>query len=89
MNFGFTFGDEGISEPYFYVTAYPLPDGLAESPLPPGTAWQSDGFSGAVLLYRTLTEESDPSAYLLQLWNTLLSAGRERMRVNNQSVERS
>ena len=31
MNFGFTFGDEGIPEPYFYITAYPLPDAASRT----------------------------------------------------------
>ena len=79
MNFGFTFGDEGIPEPYFYVTAYPLPDAPPRVPLPPGTQWHSDGFNGAVLLYRTMTQTDDPNAYLLTLWKTLLATGREHM----------
>jgi hypothetical protein len=77
MNFGFTFGDTTIPEPYFYVTAYPLPDGLPEVPLPPGTEWRSEGFSGAVLLYRDLVVRPDPDIYLLDLWNGLLEAGRD------------
>ena len=36
MNFGFTLGDEGIPEPYFYVTAYPLADAFADLDLPAG-----------------------------------------------------
>ena len=79
MNFGFTFGDGGIPEPYFYVTAYPLPDGFPGLTLPTGTAWHSEGFNGAVLPYRELMKSADPAAYLLDLWNTLLSAGREQM----------
>ena len=79
MNFGFTFGDESIPEPYFYVTAYPLPDGFPELELPTGTQWQTEGFNGAVLLYKTLIKSGDPNAYLLDLWQTLLSAGREQM----------
>ena len=79
MNFGFTFGDTGIPEPYFYVTAYPLPDGFPSLPLPVGTEWKTEGFSGAVLLYKTLVECSDPTGYLLDLWTRLLSAGRVQM----------
>ena len=82
MNFGFGFGDAGIPEPYFYVTAYPLPDELPKLALPDGTVWQSDGFSGAVLLYRRLLEEKDPHKYLVSLWNDLLSEGRQHM-LNN------
>ena len=77
MNFGFTFGDEGIPEPYFYITAYPLPDAFPGLSLPPGTAWRTQGFSGAVLPYRSLLENANPADYLVDLWNGLLSAGRE------------
>lgn len=76
MNFGFVFGDAGVAEPYFYVTAYPEAPALAGLRLPAGTAWQSDGFSGAVLPYRSLIESADPADYLLSLWNLLLNAGR-------------
>jgi len=79
MNFGFGFGDEGIPEPYFYVTAYPLPDVMPGLALPEGTIWQSEGFSGAVLLYRRLLQETNPQEYLVNLWNILLSAGRQHM----------
>lgn len=77
MNFGFVFGDDGISEPYFYVTAYPLPDALPRLELPGPASWRSDGFSGAVALYKDVAAMSDPHDYLLQLWNTLLDAGRK------------
>ena len=77
MNFGFAFGDESVPEPYFYVTAYPLPAELPEVALPVGTEWKSDGFSGAVLLYSDLIATSDPNAYLQDLWSTLIAAGRE------------
>ncbi len=79
MNFGFAFGDESIPEPYFYVTAYPLPDTLPGTPLPAGTTWHSDGFSGAVLLYRDLVAMQDPAGYLLGMWKGLMEAAREHL----------
>lgn len=82
MNFGFAFGDEGIPEPYFYVTAYPLPDSFPSLRLPAGTEWKTEGFSGAVLLYKTLIQNSDPEGYLLDLWSGLVSAGRDQMRAD-------
>lgn len=82
MNFGFVLGDEGIDEPYLYVTAYPLPDALPEVELPTGTTWQSEGFSGALLLYKDLVEHSDPAAYLLELWTTLLAAAQTHLVTN-------
>jgi len=77
MNFGFTFGDEGIPEPYFYISAYPLPEAFPRLSLPNGTTWHEQGFSGAVLPYRTLLENKNPADYLLDLWNGLLTAGRK------------
>jgi len=76
MNFGFVFGDESFAEPYFYVTAYPLPDAMPKTEMPAGTTWMSEGFSGAVLLYKDLVAMSDPAAYLQELWSTLLTAGQ-------------
>ena len=79
MNFGFTFGDEVIPEPYFYIAAYPLPDAFPGLSLPPDVTWHDRGFSGAVLLYRSLLEHSNPADYLVNLWNALLSAGRKHI----------
>lgn len=79
MNFGFTFGDAGIPEPYLYVTAYPLPAGLPRISLPAGTTWRTQPFNGAVLLYRTLENMDEPAAYLLDLWQTLLAAGEQQL----------
>ncbi|UCH49745.1 MAG: hypothetical protein JSU95_08290 [Betaproteobacteria bacterium] len=79
MNFGFLFGDSGIPEPYFYITAYPFPQVFPSLPLPPGATWHTKDFHAAVLLYRDLVNKDDPAAYLLELWNGLLKAGREHL----------
>ncbi len=84
MNFGFAFGDETIPEPYFYVTAYPLPDTFPALALPSGSRWQTEGFSGVVVLYQSLLQQKDPKKYLIKLWTHLLSAGRSQM-LNNGS----
>ena len=73
------FGDQSITEPYFYITAYPQPEALPQTTLPGSARWISDGFSGAVLLYRDLASLSDPDAYLQDLWTTLLQAGRQHL----------
>jgi len=79
MNFGFTFGDAGIAEPYFYVTAYPSPGALSKLDLPDGTHWQNEGFTGAVLTYRRLQAEASPKGYLLNLWSQLLAGGKQHL----------
>lgn len=82
MNFGFSFGDGGIPEPYFYNTAYPAPDAFPGLALPGDAYWHSEGFNGAVLRYRDLVKSQDPHAALLELWHFLLDAGREHMLEN-------
>ena len=79
MNFGFTFGDAVIAEPYFYITAYPFPEALTSVALPSGAEWRTEGFSGAVLTYQRLLEEADPSHSLIQLWEGLLTHGRTHL----------
>ena len=83
MNFGFLFGDAGIPEPYFYVTAYPFPDAFASLPLPAGATWYTKDFHGAVLPYRELLKSEDPTSYLLELWSGLLTAGRVHLLTKN------
>jgi hypothetical protein len=82
MNFGFVFGDEGIDEPYFYVTAYPVPTAMPQVELPAGATWKSEGFSGAVLRYKDLVAMDDPAGYLQELWSTLLAAGQTHLATN-------
>lgn len=79
MNFGFVLGDAGISEPYFYITAYPHPEEFRNVALPERTVWNTSGFQGAVLLYRDLVGMDEPTNYLNFLWNRLLAAGREHL----------
>lgn len=81
MNFGFSFGDDAIPEPYFYVTAYPLPDDMHHVSLPAGTMWRTQGFSGAFLPYENLLNSQDPNKYLLSFWNRMLAAGRDFMTI--------
>jgi hypothetical protein len=79
MNFGFVTGDAGIPEPYFYATAYPAPAGYANSPLPEGAHWHTQGWTGAVLPYATLCQ-GDAVAKLLGFFRAARDAGFARMR---------
>ncbi len=76
MNFGLTFGDSSIPDPYLYITAYPHNDRLQETELPDGANWHSKEFNGVVLRYNDLIAMPDPDAYLQDLWSRLLAAGR-------------
>jgi hypothetical protein len=79
MNFGFSVGDEKIREPYFYATAYPLPEHFVGAPLPAGAYWHTDGWNGAVLLYESLAAADAPDARLLDFWRTVQKRGAEWM----------
>jgi hypothetical protein len=79
MNFGFSTGDAGIPEPYFFATAYPLPPALPSTPLPPGVRWHTQGWQGAVLAYAHVAEAADGVDQLLSYWRTLQRAGARLM----------
>jgi hypothetical protein len=79
INFGFSPGDESIPHPYFYITAYPLPDGLTDTPLPGEAYWQTEGFTGAILMYEALVGADDPADTLLTFLRTVQQAGAKLM----------
>ena len=83
MNFGFTFGDQGIPEPYFYITAYPAEGTFATHVLPDGVQWHTEGFTGAVLLYRQLLTEANPYEFLIDFWKSLLVVGKSSLTANS------
>ena len=79
MNFGFSTGDGGIPEPYFYITAYPLPDGLGATPPPEGAQWHTEGWQGAVMPYSKLVGAPDAEDMLLAFLRTYQAAGMALM----------
>ena len=79
MGFGFSTGDEGIPNPYFYITAYPWPEALLETTLPAGAVWHTAGWKGALLMYQQLQMVSDPKELLHNFWHTAQSAGAKLM----------
>ncbi|MFN2135409.1 MAG: DUF5996 family protein [Candidatus Promineifilaceae bacterium] len=82
MNFGFSTGDDGIPEPYFYATAYPTPEGWTASALPAGAYWHSEGWTGAVLPYAHLVEAENGRALLLDFLKATQEAGANKMQTN-------
>ena len=80
MKFGFSTGDEGISEPDSHATAYPAPEGWMDSELPRGAYWHTTGWSGAVLPYQKVVEAGENGRQLLlDFLNAAQRAGSERM----------
>ena len=80
MAFGFSTGDAGLPEPYFYITAYPWQESLLQCGLPPGASWHNEGWKGALLLYKSLTKSEHPKEQLLEFWRTVQQAGASLMR---------
>ncbi len=79
MNFGFVTGDDGISDPYFYATAYPAPPELTNQPLPEAAYWHTAGWTGAILPYAALVSTDKPHDRLLNFLQTAHEAGASLM----------
>lgn len=70
---GFSFGDENISEPYFYVTEYPESATSKGINLLKPAYWQQTGFSGAVMKYSDLVTAPNPQESIMLLFKTVLA----------------
>jgi len=64
LNFGFAPYSAGIETPYFYAYAYPYPAQYEAPMLPPGTRWNSEGWTGVVLPYAEIARQADPAAFV-------------------------
>lgn len=80
MMFGFSTGDGGIPDAYFYITAYPIPASFPNFDMPEGARWNTEGFSGGVLMYETLLKSDNPEELLLNYFRTFQKAGAELMK---------
>lgn len=74
MNFGFSTGDEGIQQPYFYITAYPFDEKKFNLKLPNFARWQKEGWNGIVIEYDQLLNFNATKNDLLSLFNHLLKS---------------
>jgi len=59
LGFGLSPGDHYYAEPYFYVTPYPIPDGVAFPDLDAGGHWHRQGFNGAVQVGSKVVQSGD------------------------------
>ena len=80
MMFGFSTGDETISNPYFYVLAYPTPKNFPNFNMPDGAMWNTNRFQGGVMMYDTFANSENPEVTLLNYFKTFQSAGAQLMK---------
>jgi hypothetical protein len=80
MMFGFSTGDDGIPDAYFYIIPYPTPESFPNFDMPEGARWNAEGFSGGVLMYETLLKSDNPEELLLNYFRTFQKAGAELMK---------
>lgn len=80
MGFGFKPGDEEIPEPYFYITAYPLPEELPKAKMPEDAVWNTEGWQGAVLRYEKLVGIQHPEKKLLDFLRGVHRAALDLMK---------
>lgn len=57
VGFGFSPGDEGDPQPYFYANPWPFEESFRSIELPAGASWHGEGWSGGFLPYSTVVEE--------------------------------
>jgi hypothetical protein len=77
MNFGFSTGDEGVANPYFYATAYPRLDEQLE--VPPGAERQAAGWQGVRLDYDQLASSNEPGDALLAFLTRVQMSGKKAL----------
>ena len=77
MNFGLSSGDGGITEPYFYVTAYPFDEALLEIKLPEFAEWHTEGWNGLVVKLDRLVNQKEIILSLFILFTELLDKNFE------------
>lgn len=71
MNYGFSFGDTAIENPYFYITQYPFNDKLFELQLVDGAYWNKEGWQGAVMEIKEYDSLTEFSSDVSKLFNSV------------------
>lgn len=87
---GFWAGDDNVPEPTFYTYVHPEPEGLAEEPLRPASAWWQPVDGGthmALLKYHELKAMDDPRQGLLDFLQSSYEAGAKRAGWDRQALE--
>lgn len=79
MSFGFSTGDEVIPDPYFYISAYPMPEKMENIQLPQDVSWTTASWQGALMMYDVVTRAKEPKQKLLNYLRSVHQAGKQLM----------
>jgi hypothetical protein len=79
LNFGFVPGDEGIGEPYFFITLYAQAGRLAGVQLPDEAYFHTEGWSGIVMPYDSFRKNPQADSMLLNLWQSAWKAAEKEI----------
>lgn len=77
--FGFSTGDETIPDAYFYILPYPLPKEFPNFELPANAKWNTEGFTGGLMMYDSIVKAENPEEKLLNYFRTFQRAGSDLM----------
>ena len=79
LNFGFVPGDEGIGEPYFFITFYAQAERLAKTSLPVEAYFHTEAWNGIVMPYESFRKNPQAETVLLNLWQSAWQAVQEEI----------
>ena len=77
VGFGFSPGDEGNPQPYFYANPWPFDESFRSLPLPDGASWHKEGWSGGFLPYAAVVEGG--ADLLLEFMRAVFEGTREAL----------
>jgi len=80
VGFGFSTGDESLSEAYFYANPWPVPDDILTEAMPDGASWHTAGWVGGLLPYKTVAGAANPQAVLLNFLTAVQQHAANRMK---------
>ena len=79
LNFGFVPGDEGIEEPYFFITFYAQAERLAKTSFPVEAYFHTEAWNGIVMPYELFRKNPQAETMLLNLWQSAWQAVQEEI----------
>lgn len=77
VGFGFSPGDDGDPQPYFYANPWPFDEAFRAVELPEGASWHAEGWSGAFLPYSAVVQRG--SGLLAEFFSVVFDGTREAL----------